>query len=62
MTSIASSHAQPSKPALFARLKAWLAARPTAQQHRTTIDLEAASDNLKRDLGLDVMIQSERRW
>jgi hypothetical protein len=62
MTLIASSHAQPCKPTLFARAKAWLAARPTRRQRQTTVDLRFASENLQRDLGIDRLTFTERRW
>lgn len=52
----------PRKPGLVARFRTWLTARPNSHQRQTTLDLEAASDALKRDLGLEVLIHNERRW
>ena len=62
MTLIASSHAQPCKPTVLARIGAWLAARPTRRQRQTTVDLRFASENLQRDLGIDRLTFTERRW
>ncbi|WP_299751061.1 hypothetical protein [Devosia sp.] len=59
---IATSHAQPCKPALFARVRAWLGARPTRRQRQTTVDLRFASDKLQRDIGVDRLTFTERRW
>ena len=62
MTLLASSYAQPRKPALFGRIKAWFASRPTGAQRRTTIDLRSAPQSLQRDIGLDRLLFTERRW
>jgi hypothetical protein len=62
MTLLASSYSQHRKPALFGRIKAWFAGRPTRTQRRTTIDLRSAPQNLQRDIGLDRLSFTERRW
>jgi hypothetical protein len=62
MTLFASPYDQPRKPALFGRIKAWFTSRPTGAQRRTTIDLQSAPPNLQRDIGLDRLIFTERRW
>ena len=62
MSLLVTSYARPRTPGILARIGAWLAHRPTTRQRQATIDLEAASDNLKRDLGLELIIHSERRW
>ena len=62
MTLIASSHAEKYKPTVFARIGAWLDARPTRRQRRATVDLRFASENLQRDLGIDRLTLTERRW
>jgi hypothetical protein len=62
MTLIASTPSESCKPSLFARFKAWLATRPTRRQRQTTVDLRSASDALQRDIGLELLTFTERRW
>ena len=62
MTLLASSYAQPRKTTLFGRIKAWFTSRPSDAQRRTTIDLRSAPQSLQRDIGLDRLLFTERRW
>jgi uncharacterized protein YjiS (DUF1127 family) len=62
MTLLASAYAKPDRPAFLTRIIAWFAARSTRKQRRTTIDLLSASPHLQRDLGLDRLTFTERRW
>lgn len=62
MSLLASPYAPPNKPVLFGRIKAWLAGRPTSTRRRTTIDLQSAPLTLQRDIGLDRLTFTERRW
>lgn len=62
MTLLAPSHVQKHRPSFLARIRAWLAARPTRHQRQTSIDLQSASESLQRDLGIDRLTFTERRW
>jgi len=62
MSSVISSHAEPRKPGIIKRLTTWILARPTRRQRRATVDLRSASEALQRDIGLDRLTFTERRW
>ncbi|MEO5807949.1 hypothetical protein [Devosia sp.] len=55
MTDTAIATEQTCRPGFFARLRRWLASRPSSRQRRATIDLRTASATFKRDLGIETL-------